>query len=714
MKFQISHLNTVLISVFLLITPSILLAENDRLTLIQLSDLHGNLRSHAGELIYPDGSKRYTSQAGGLARIKTVVDDIRQENPQSLLLAVGDTVHGGAEVLFTVGDAIMPALNAFGIDVFTPGNWDFAYGGSVFRNRFSQFGPKPPLTANSQIMANAYDGPGVTAANFPSVAINLYNDAPLPQALRGQRVLAPYKIFQVKDTRIAVIGITAAIVPQQSPAFNLGFRFTQGVEELPGIIKEVQQQGSDLIVVQSELGLAQNIEIGRAFEEIDVVFSAHTHEVTVGAILADKKGMLYVPPGEDQSPKVLRRLRKGAAIVVEAGEDLYLGRLDIRLRGNRIQQFNWRAIPIDETIAENPEIKALVDHAEEPFVAGKDGKIERHSLIPGGYCPNAGCDPLLVPQIGHQLVEDLDTVVGHTEVLLQRHSIMEGVMNNFIADSVKSVTEPVVASQTTWSGVDMSMTNGFRFDTPILSAQELSSDAVFTDGRQIGDITLRDLYSYFPVGAAVVVGEFSGSVIEQNLEDILSSVFNPNPFLQHGGWYLGLSNNLRQEIDIVNRPFSSSQGRIVRTLINGEALDTSKRYVFASCYGHGFPVGRVCRVNGGSNSQFFAIADLDDYQSGISLKPPKITSGVVAGRDVRQVAPDKFLHPVHIMRRFLDGLAGNTINASQFALGRVKLVDSLKENNPEMIDVFKENLPYIVQPVQGMGPRWQRGLLGNK
>ena len=82
---------------------------------------------------------------------------------------------------------------------------------------------------------------------------------------------------------IAVIGITASIVPQQADAFNITFRFTQGVAELPGIIETVKGLGAELIVVQSELGLPQNIKIAQSFEDIDVMYSAHTHEVTLGA-----------------------------------------------------------------------------------------------------------------------------------------------------------------------------------------------------------------------------------------------------------------------------------------------------------------------------------------------------------------------------------------------------------------------------------------------
>ena len=83
-------------------------------------------------------------------------------------------------------------------------------------------------------------GLGVIKANFPTVAANLYNAAPLPAALHGQRVLPAYQMLERNGTKIAVIGITASIVPQQADTFNITFRFTQGVEELPGLIEKVK------------------------------------------------------------------------------------------------------------------------------------------------------------------------------------------------------------------------------------------------------------------------------------------------------------------------------------------------------------------------------------------------------------------------------------------------------------------------------------------
>lgn len=128
-------------------------AHKNQVTLIEMGDLHGTLVPHAAILKNPDGSEYASESSGGLARLKTVVDSIREDNPEAVLLSTGDLTHGSAEAMFTLGDAMMVPMNAFGIDVYTPGNWDFGYGGAVFRNRFTSFGPKPTIPGNLRTMS---------------------------------------------------------------------------------------------------------------------------------------------------------------------------------------------------------------------------------------------------------------------------------------------------------------------------------------------------------------------------------------------------------------------------------------------------------------------------------------------------------------------------------------------------------------------------------
>jgi len=679
---------------------SVATAHEKVITLIQLSDLHGNIAPHPGAIKQMDGSERWSTNAGGMAKNKTLIDRIRADNPNNLLLGVGDTTHGTAEVLFTVGDAIMPALNSFGLDAYTPGNWEFGYGPAVFRNRFASFGPKPPLPGNIQVMANAFDGPGVTAATFPSLAINLCNDtdtAPLPPQLHNKPVLPPSKVFDVDGVKIGVIGITASIVPQQAQVLSIGLRFSQGVDELPGAIANVKAQGATVVVVLSELGLSQNLEIGRRFRDIDVLLSAHTHETTLKALVANQHGI------KQASPNRVHHVGNDATVVVETTEDVYLGRLDMIVDDGRFEKFVWNAIPVDETVPEDPATKALVDQAEAPFIGST---LVRHTFMPGGYCPANACGDTTVR--GLQLVESLDTVVGHTEVTMHRDDVLEDEINNFIADAFYSTTNAIVPT-----GVDMSMTNGFRFGSPVLAASDVPPGSTFPDGRQPGDITLRDLYDMFPITPAFVVANFSGLSVERNLEEVLSAVFNANPFLQRGGWYMGLG-NMTQKIDLTNRPFSSSGGRIVETMIGGQKLDLSKRYTFASCYPQGDAIDRVCRTFGGVDHQFFELTDPDDYSSGITLVQPKNSTDIINGPRIKQVAPDRFVHPVHMLRRFLDSLPGQTVTAAEVAVGRIQTVDSTVAGNPPIPRPVSAIDPTLVQLPEGAGPRFMSGIISDR
>lgn len=325
----------------------------------------------------------------------------------------------------------------------------------------------------------------------------------------------------------------------------------------------------------------------------------------------------------------------------------------------------------------------------------------RHTFMPGGFCtpPNSpgNCGNTAIR--GLQLVDGLDTVVGTTDTLLLRHHVLEDTLSNFIADAIWQVTNTVTP-------VDLSMANGFRFGNAVLPG---------------GDITLRDLYTWFPIAPAVNYAEFSGQSVQRSLENVLGAVFDRNPFLQKGGWYLGLSDSVEQTVDLKNRPFGSSTGRSVDIKIGGVALDPGKRYTFASCYGHGNPLDEVCRTGGGSNFQFFALANPDIYDSTISLVAPvnDPTVPVIVGATVQQVAPDTFLHPVHALRSYLDGLLNKEVTEAQFGVGRVTTVDSSLVGNPPQAESEQigqpDNTPdtSFVQPPFGAGPTFFSGHIGH-
>ncbi|UCC55767.1 MAG: metallophosphoesterase [Gammaproteobacteria bacterium] len=699
--------------------------DEKHITLIQLSDVHGHIHPHAE--IFPDG--RMDPHAGGLAKLTTLINEVRADNPNNLLLALGDTTHGSAEMLFSLGDLIMPWLNSLDIDAFTPGNWDFGYGPRVYRQRFTP--AMPPLAPNNRTtiawmdeqLGNTCNVPGglnattgaechVTKANFQTVAMNVYNFNEVAEINNpGQPLGNPvhlhdgktYLIKEVGDVRVAILGLTTDVVPQQAQAFNTGFRFTMGYKEMPQQIAAAKADGADIIVVLSELGLAKNTQMVREFPEIDVMFSGHTHERTPEAI-------------------VIRHSNEVGdfSLVTEAGEDSFLGRLDLTVNGaGKIIDYKWDLMEADHTVAEDEDVAEMVEEAQSTFVEGPDHQCHTFGVnaFPFGT--------------GHTLCDPIDMVIGYSEVTTQRFNVLEDISNNVMVDGFLDLAlylgtmgeNDSKGNQLTTANT-LSTTNGFRFDVVIFGDGEELADGSTANG----DITIGDLYDYYPIGAATGLAEYTGGRIKTHWEGILDNVFDPNQFRQRGGWFLGYTHNMHFDLrlsDDFPRSISYGAKRIAKVTIDGQRVDESKIYTLASCYPHGNPVDEVCRTTGATNLRFIAAnqeADCGGYVPAtfngpggttiescqldmagpFSILPPVNDENIFdpirfagGGPLFLKVAPNDFVHPVDALRRYLPV---NDVTVADHGLGRVNAIDP--------VPVSEYGGPGIVQPTQGAGAQW--------
>ncbi|GMQ89641.1 MAG: hypothetical protein BMS9Abin09_1151 [Gammaproteobacteria bacterium] len=682
MKLKIATLSKgIAIGMALSLGSTVAVAHSSKtVTLMQFSDLHGKMVPHQ-EIFAGNRAQNYS---GGLTKMATAIKQVRTDSPNALLLMVGDTTHGSAETLFTMGESVMNGINSLGIDAFTPGNWDFGHGPRAFRNRFAGGNPAGqllPLPPNNRTTLSATKpagacpglpgtGPGtghytcnVTAATFDSVAINLYNYNEATGVM-GSRVLPPYKMLESNGVKVGVIGITTDVVPQQAATFNIGFRFTMGFNELPGVIAEAKAAGAEVIVVLSELGMSKNLQLAKEIEGIDVMFSGHTHERTPKAIIVKGK-------------------HHSQTIVTEAGEDTHLGRLDLVISNGKIGHFEWDLIELDDAMPEDPTMKAIVDADRATFVGAG---LKCHTFGPGGFAFGEG----------HTLCDDLDTVVGTTQVNLERRNVLEDISNNFMVDAF--VTAGREADSNLNADNSLSTTNGFRYDNVVLGQGTVIGNGPATAS---GNITLGDLYAYYPIGAALVMASYSGGRLFDAWESLLNNVFDPNPYRQRGGWFLGYTENVRMDIDLVDLPLSISYpGRILDLKINGAKFDRSKTYTLVSCYPHGNPVDEACRTSGAFNFRFMTGVQAS---SGVVTGPYSYTNPLnneaildpLRSPVVLQAAPNNFVHPVNVLREYL---ATNTVDGITVgALGRVTAVGGAPVSECE---------PTLVQPVQGAGPDW--------
>jgi 2',3'-cyclic-nucleotide 2'-phosphodiesterase (5'-nucleotidase family) len=714
-----------------LASPQVL-AKEKSLTLMQLGDVHGHMHEHTE--IFPDG--RIDSDSGGIAKLTTLIKEVRGEvgEENSLLLAIGDTTHGSAEMLFSLGELIVPWLNDIGIDAFTPGNWDFGWGPRVYKQRFVPGDTTTGLAPNNRTtIAWLYDDPDpesgkncnvggppvpysqchLIKADFDTVAMNVYKYNEVlglgnPAQPLGDLVHEPYVIKEANGIKVGVLGLTSDVVPQQAQAFNTGFRFTMGYKEMPANIAAAKAAGAELIVVLSELGLAKNVQMVKEFPEIDVMFSGHTHERTPEAI-------------------VIEHADNTISIVTESGEDSFLGRLDLKLTGNgKINKYEWTLIEADRLVDGDDDVEDMVEEALATFESGPDHICHTFGVNAFPY------------GTGHTLCDTFDTVVGTTEVTIQRFDALEDISNNVMVDAfldlATSLGEMDSKNNDLSDANTLSTTNGFRFDIVIPG-----KDVVLADGSKAsGNITIGDLYDYYPIGAATGLAEYTGGRIKLHWEGILNNVFDPNPYRQRGGWFLGFTKNMHFDLQLNDDyPLSISYGkRIANVTVDEVKIDDSKIYTLASCYPHGNPTDEVCRTAGATNLRFITANQEDggpvdpvtcnlanpcdifgnrqlDMSGGFTVVPPVVTEAqlpvFLPGRMpvFRKVAPDNFVHPVDALRRYLSPtLVGHVVNETDDGLGRVEVVGADPSDPRRGVPVSEFGGPGIVQPTQGVGPDW--------
>ncbi len=289
------------------------MANKTSLTVIQMNDSHAYFDLHQ-EMFWQGGQAVYRP-AGGYARIATLVKQIRAVNPERVLFCdCGDTFQGTYPAQSTQGQAMVPVLNALGLDAMTA-HWEFAYGPEIFKQHAAQL-------------------------NYPMLAINIYDQATKEQPF------PTYSVKEIGGLRIGLVGIASNIVDKtMPPSFSTGLQFTLGREELPSIINVLRtQEKADLVVLISHLGFPQDMKLLSEVQGVDVCLSGHTHN------------RLYKP------------VIQGKTLVIQSGcHGSFLGRLDLEIEGGRVADYRHQLIEVEAQIVPDPAVAELIGQALAPY-----------------------------------------------------------------------------------------------------------------------------------------------------------------------------------------------------------------------------------------------------------------------------------------------------------------------------------------------------------
>jgi len=466
------------------------IANEKIITFVELNDLHANLIAHTDIQRNADGTTSYVTR-GGVARIATMMKSIKQDNPNNVIMNIGDTFHGGVEAFYSSGNDIVDVINMLPIDVGVPGNWDYIYGPLITRQRFGH-----PTGSISILPVGAIKD--IHAPTYINLAANLTFTQVCGPGGRicsndGASIGATW-LKTIDGVVIGFIGITSDIVAKMHTVLATGMIFTQGEADYKTLINTQANAlrnptngnpAADIVVVMSELGIHKDHRLADIINSnaVDIFFSAHTHELVTTPLTSNS-----------------------GAIVVEAGNDTYLGRMDVHWdpANAKITAANWQVLPVETTIAEDAAMASKVAAVRAPY------------LNASAAAPLT--DPSVYPS-GQTLTMPITSVLTTTDRVIARHQSLENSFNNVITDLMRNAY-----------GTDIAMTPGFRFDTVLEGQPTIAKD-----------IRLEDVYRFVPVAYSVATSTVSGQQLKMVMEQNLAAVYSTTIFNQAGGWLNGFS-----------------------------------------------------------------------------------------------------------------------------------------------------------------------------
>lgn len=295
--------------------------ELQSITLLYTADLHAQLFTH--DEFFWEQDKAVYRKRGGMAVLKTMIDTLRNKNPNgTLLIDGGDYYHGHAVASLSEGTALIPVFNAFNYDLMLPGNWEV-----VYKKKQMLFDLGHSRAA--KICANMWHQTG-----------DEYN---------GDLLYPPYWIKILKGVKMGFIGYTDHLIPKrQSPAYSEGIRFEHAEKSVAKYVKYLREyEACDLVFLVTHMGLAQQVGLANnpVCKGVDCILGADTHE------------RVRVP------------IECAYTRVVECGAfGSFIGKIDIVMEQGKMKQFAYTLLDVDpEKYPADQWLQQQLEAAAKPY-----------------------------------------------------------------------------------------------------------------------------------------------------------------------------------------------------------------------------------------------------------------------------------------------------------------------------------------------------------
>ena len=297
-------------------------------------------------------------ESGGYARLKTVIDGKRAMNPDALLVEGGDFSIGSLiQTLYTTQAAELRTMGAMGYDAVTIGNHEFDHKGTGFAEMLNS--AKAAQQAAVELLlvdARPLEDMDAYRERFGPVIPVLptlleANYAPADDNPDRAFIRSAMENYGVTDCMtLERGGVTYGLfglmgVDSDECAPTSGFTRTDAAKAAKRCVETLKGEGAEIIVCLSHSGTGDSLassedeELAKAVDGIDVIVSGHTHSTLAEPLVVND------------------------TYIVSSGPYCQnLGSLTFSWDGSGEKRLlDYRLIPIDETVAENPEIAGLVE-----------------------------------------------------------------------------------------------------------------------------------------------------------------------------------------------------------------------------------------------------------------------------------------------------------------------------------------------------------------
>ena len=234
-------------------------STDKKITILHTNDVHSHIEP------FSSSHSKFPNK-GGVARRSTIIESIRNQNPNTLLFDAGDIFQGTPYFNFYGGEVEFKLMSMLNYDAATIGNHDFDNG---IDGLFAQL----PNAKFSFISSN-YD--------FKNTIMDTH--------------AKKYKIFNKSDIKIGVFGLGIELEGLVTQKLFKETKYLDPIEisqEMTRILKEKEK--CDLIICLSHLGHFYkdapskicDVSLAKSTKDIDLIIGGHTHTFLEKPVIVD-------------------------------------------------------------------------------------------------------------------------------------------------------------------------------------------------------------------------------------------------------------------------------------------------------------------------------------------------------------------------------------------------------------------------------------------